>query len=82
MIRKQIKRHPPTARAKRGTWAVFGLHGGKEGKAWQKGKFIVRTTNNNIRAMANAQIIGATEKIEKLRISDSDKNRLIRSLHM
>lgn len=82
MPKKQVKRYQPRARRKSGAWAVLGLHGGKEGKEWQKGKVIVRTAKNNIDLAVRAKTQEAMERIEKLRISASDKDRLMRLLRM
>lgn len=82
-VRKKVARKRATSpRVADGNWNIFGLvHGGKEGKAWQKGKMIVDYTRNQlkninintVKANIKAQGAGAIMKIPNLPLSEKRK---------
>jgi hypothetical protein len=80
--RKVMAKRVAAPRAVDGNWNVFGLvHGGKEGKAWQKGKMVVEYTRNQlknidmkaVKASIKANGAGAIMKIPNLPLSEKRK---------
>jgi hypothetical protein len=64
-------------RVKKGRWSVLGIHGGVEGKQWQKGKRIVSRAKVQTRTVKSK----AQTKILKLgKLKADDKRRLLREI--
>jgi hypothetical protein len=82
MIRKRIIARKPikrtTTRKKDGKWAILGLHGGKEGTQWTRGKHLVSKTAGDIRAAKNGIKAQNIQKIAKMsKLNAGDKQTLI-----
>jgi hypothetical protein len=78
---KPVRRRVP-ARAAQGNWNLFGLvHGGKEGRQWQKAKDAVTTAQTHIQSevqkLKQAYIIAI---MKKGKLSADDKTRLINQI--
>ncbi len=64
-------------RVKKGKWSVLGIHGGAEGKQWQKGKRIVSRAKTQTRVIKNK----AQSKVLKLgKLNANDKRRLLKEI--
>jgi hypothetical protein len=81
VVKRVAKR---TVRARAGNWNILGLyHGGKEGRAWQRGKAIVAQAKRHIGSLniktVKAEIkSGYAQAIQKLgKLPQSEKNKLI-----
>lgn len=62
---------------KKGTWQALGIHGGKEGKYWQKGKRSVSLATVQVEKIKGKYI----DKVDRMRfLNDSDKRKLIRQI--
>ena len=72
-----IKKKTCKRNAKKGNWSVLGIHGGVEGKQWQKGKRIVSRAKVQTRTVKSK----AQTKILKLgKLNADDKRRLLREI--
>lgn len=62
---------------KKGTWQALGIHGGKEGKQWQKGKRSVSLATVQVEKIKGKYI----DKVDRMRyLNDGDKRKLIRQI--
>lgn len=64
-------------KVKKGKWSVFGVHGGKEGKSWQKAKRNVAIATVQVEKIKGKYI----DKVDRLRsLKEGDKRKLIRQI--
>jgi hypothetical protein len=89
--RKTVKRRASYSRTVRGiapsrvaqgNWNIFGLvHGGKEGKQWQKAKDAVTTAQTHIQSeVQKMKQFYVVQIMKKGKLSSDDKSRLINQI--
>jgi len=81
-VHKPVRRRVAPSRVAQGNWNLFGLvHGGKEGKQWQRAKDVVTTAQTHIQSevqkLKQAYIISI---MKKGKLSSDDKSRLINQI--
>jgi len=81
-VHKPVRRRVAPSRVAQGNWNLFGLvHGGKEGKQWQRAKDAVTTAQTHIQSevqkLKQAYIISI---MKKGKLSSDDKSRLINQI--
>ena len=68
-------------RKKVGKWAILGIHGGEEGKDWQKGKSAVAKAQGELGQSYHkikAKYVGKVQRLQHL--NGKDKQKLINQI--